>query len=183
MSNIIAPTNDPKYRFPSLKPVIRQYVVCDDLGRYGIAYYDNCYHEGVLFAHPIDVGAEISSNGVRGAEALPSNAVLMTDTVFHLRDDGTYKGTWYDYTGLGVIPASDLRILMIVSDLGYCLPDSAAAELLTGSDEMGYWDSYYAKKIGSKGGHANTDAQNKARAKNSKNAGRKKGSKNKPKGK
>lgn len=44
-------------------------------------------------------------------------------------------------------------------------------------------DSAAARSLGSKGGKANTPAQNAARAANAKHAGRKPGSKNKPKGK
>lgn len=43
-------------------------------------------------------------------------------------------------------------------------------------------DSTAARSLGSKGGKANTPAQNAARAANAKYAGRKPGSKNKPKG-
>jgi len=43
-------------------------------------------------------------------------------------------------------------------------------------------DSSAARSLGSKGGKANTPAQNAARAANAKHAGRKLGSKNKPKG-
>lgn len=44
-------------------------------------------------------------------------------------------------------------------------------------------DSTAARSLGSKGGKANTSAQNAARAANAKHAGRKPGSKNKPKDK
>ena len=173
---MITPDTQPKYRFPSLKPVIRQYVVRDDLGRYGIAYSDNLYHAGVLFAHPADVSEQISSTGVKGAETLPGNATLMTDTAFHLRD-GYYQGTWYDYTGIGQVPPKDIRTLTIVSDLGFLLPDSVAAEWLTGSDEMGYWDNYYAQRLGKKGGSSTTDAKKKSSAANGKLGGRPKSKK------
>jgi hypothetical protein len=168
---MITPDAQPKYRFPNLKPVIRQYVVRDDLGRYGIAYSDNLYHEGVLFAHPADVSEQISPAGVKGAETLPTNAILMTDTAFHFRD-GVYQGTWYDYTGIGQVPSSDIRTLTIISDLGYLLPDSVAAEWLTGSDQMGHWDNFYAKRLGKKGGSSTTAAKKKSSAANGKLGGR-----------
>lgn len=131
-----------KYTWPSLKPVIRQYVVVDDLGRYGIAYSDNVYHEGVLFAHPVDVAEIINAD----------HAVYMTDTVFNLKSDGQYTGVWYDYDGPtfpAAIPPELLRSITVVSDLGYLLPDSVAADMLTGSDQAGYWDGYFAKYLGS----------------------------------
>lgn len=162
---MLSPDANPKYRFPNLKPVIRQYVVRDDLGRYGIAYSDNIYHEGVLFAHPIDVSEQIES----------SNAILMTDTAFHVYPDGAYTGTWYDYSGPtypSTIPANLMRRLTIVSDLGYLLTDSVAATWLTGSDQMGYWDSYHARALGSKGGGKTSDAKAKSSAANGKLGGR-----------
>lgn len=47
---------------------------------------------------------------------------------------------------------------------------------------LGVDDSTAARTLGSKGGRAGTKLQNEARAKNAKHAGRKPGSKNKPKG-
>lgn len=143
------PQDLPEYRFPNLKPAIRQYVVRDDLGHYGIAYADPCYHKDVLFAHPINTQSKISSAGVRGAEALPSNATLLTDTVFKLRD-GVYQGTWYDYNGIGQTPQKDIRTLTIVDDLGWLLPDHWADVALAGSDQMGHWD--YGATLGKVGG-------------------------------
>lgn len=130
----------PVYRWPDLSPVVRQYVVQDDQGRYGIAYEDHCHHAGVLFAHPIDVRPIVSPEGVPGAEILPSNALLMTNTVFHSRGDGTYQGMWYDDRRTGQIPPGELRVLTILDDLGYVLPDDMAERFLAGSDEMGHWD-------------------------------------------
>lgn len=99
-------TKIPQYRWPSLSPVIRQYVVRDDQGRYGIAYSDNVYHEGVLFAHPIDASSRI--------------AELMTDTVWHVHPDG-YTGIWYDYNGPtypAIIPTEMLRRITIIDEIG-----------------------------------------------------------------
>lgn len=146
----------PEYRWPDLKPVIRQYIVQDDRGRFGIAYYDNCYHKDVLFAHPIDVQSKITSAGVRGAETLPTNAVLMTDAAFHIRD-GVISGTWYDYSKIGHIPPEDLRTLTIIDDLGYVIPDQWADAALTGSDQMGHWD--YGATIGKVGGQPPVSGQ------------------------
>ncbi len=137
-----------EYSWPSLKPVERLFVVRDDQGRYGIAYQDNCYHKDVLFAHPIDVSSTISASGVRGAEALPGNAILMTDTVFNLRPDGTYTGVWYDYNRVGIIPPDNLRHLTIVDDLGYNMPDDMAELYLSGSDQMGHWNHKSASTLG-----------------------------------
>ncbi len=161
-----------EYRWPTLKPVIRQFVVRDDQGRYGIAYQDNYYHEGTLFAHPIDVATSISSNSVPGAEMLPSDALLMTDTAFSRRDDGTYKGTWYDYRGLGLIPPKDIRTLTIVDDLGYVMPDEMADHFLAGSDQLGHWDSYWAAIAGKKGGSSTSQAKAAASRSNGRKGGR-----------
>jgi hypothetical protein len=141
--------DSPEYRWPTLKPVERRFVVRDDQGRYGIAYQDNCYHKGILFAHPIDVSSTMSPEGVPGAETLPSNAILMTNTVFNLRKDGTYTGIWYDYNRVGLIPEENLRKLTIIDDLGYGMPDDMAELFLFGSDQMGHWDHFSAVKLGS----------------------------------
>lgn len=133
------------YRWPDLSSIIRQYVVRDDQGRCGIAYND-CYREDVLFAHPIDVQPTISV----GDEALPANAILMTDTAFHLRD-GQYQGTWYDYKGIGQVPKKDIRTLTIIDDLGYIIPTRYADIALAGSDQMGHWD--YGATLGKIGGN------------------------------
>jgi hypothetical protein len=161
-----------EYRWPNLKPVIRQYVVRDDQGRYGIAYQDNCYHKGNLFAHPIDVMSIISPEGMCGAETLPTNAILMTDTAFPLREDGSYKGTWYDYGGIGIIPPGDIRTITIIDDLGYVMPDKMADLFLVGSDKMGHWDSFWAKNLGKKGGSSTSVKKKASSAENGKLGGR-----------
>ena len=153
------------YRWPTLKPVIRQFVVHDDLGRYGIAYQDNVYHDGVLFAHPVDVPSLVRYSDNPGA------AVLMTDTAFVMRD-GAYKGTWYDYRGSGTIPEGDIRALTIVDDLGYVMPDKMAELFLAGSDQGGHWDSFWASALGRKGGSAKSKRKATASRVNGRKGGR-----------
>jgi hypothetical protein len=115
-------TNTKQYRWPDLSAVIRQAVVRDDQGRYGIAYSDPVYHDNVLFARPIDDPAVIE-NG---------NARLMTATAWHGQPDGTFTGIWHDYAGPAHVPPKLLRRLTIVADLGYLMPDEMAEKLLSG---------------------------------------------------
>jgi len=118
-------TRKTEYRWPDLSPVTRQYIVKDDQDRMGIAYSDSIYHDGVLFAHPIDVQAEISHG----------RAILMTDTTWMLQPDGSYSGTWYDYGGPifpATVPPEMLRCITVVQDLGYLMPDKWADHLLSG---------------------------------------------------
>jgi hypothetical protein len=116
-----------KYLWPNLSPVIRQYIVSDDLGRLGIACSDSVYHIGVLSAHPIDTPAEVSYQG----------GILMTDTPWNIQSDNTYTGIWYDYDGPlfpASVPEEMLRHITIVQDLGYLMPDKWADLLLSGLD-------------------------------------------------
>jgi len=140
--------NEKQYRWPDLSPVVRQYVVQDDQGRYGIATQDD--RKDVLFARPIGVTPTISAENVPGAEDLPANAILMTATAWTRQDDGAYTGTWYDYDRIGRIPPEDLRRLTIVDDLGIRMPDRWADEALAGSEMSGYWD--YGATLGKIGG-------------------------------
>jgi hypothetical protein len=130
---------DKQYRWPDQSPVVRHYVVCDDLGRYGIATLDPVYHDDtVLFAHPIDTAP---SKSAPPSLCLPQNAVIMTDTAWHREADGAYTGIWYDAPVTpGTILPDRLRRLAIVSDLGYYMPDKWADIALAGSDQMGHWD-------------------------------------------
>lgn len=114
-----------QYRWPSMAPVTRQFLVKDNFGRYGIAYSDNVYHRGVLFAHPIDIAPKIYAG----------EAIFITDTVWRAQDDGTYIGAWYDYDGPtspSAVPDNLLHRIVIIDDLGYTMPDKWADELLTG---------------------------------------------------
>jgi hypothetical protein len=157
--------NNPQYRWPDLSPVIRQHVVKDDLGRIGIAYSDNVYHVGVLFAHPADVPSQIDTG----------KAILMTNTAFHVQLDGTYTGIWYDYDGPtspATIPTESMRRITIMDDLGYKMPDKFAAGFLGGSDKGGYWDSFYARGLGRKGGSATSPAKQAASRANGRLGGR-----------
>jgi len=132
-----------KYRWNDLSPVIRQYVVVDERGRYGIGSVDPNHGDDVIFAHPASVGETLdSTQGVPGAETLPSNAIVMTDTAFHRKDDGSFSGFWFD--------EQENCHIRIVSDLGYKMPDRVADFALAGSDEMGHWD--YGAKLGKVGG-------------------------------
>ncbi len=144
------PKNLPPYCWPDLSSVVRQYVVRDDQGRIGIAYADR-YHDGVIFAHPADTQPAISSTGVRGAETLPTGAILLTDTAYHLGDDGQYHGTWYDYHGIGKVPPEDIRALTILDDLGWRMPDRWANVALAGSEQDGHWN--YGATLGKVGGN------------------------------
>jgi hypothetical protein len=132
--------NDKGYTWPDLSKVIRQYVVADDQGRFGIAIDDGC-HDGVLFAHPVDVPALIQGDG----------AQYMTDTAWHIKPDESYSGLWYDNDlPAGPIPPEKLRRITIVQDLGYLLPEWVADQALAGSDQMGHWN--YGAKLGKIGG-------------------------------
>ncbi len=169
---------DTRYSWPDLSSVIRRYVVRDDQGRYGIAYEDNVRHNGVLFAHPVDVPSITDNKDIPGAELLPADAILMTDTAWHLKDGGGYIGTWYDYNHIGNIPERDIRILTIVDDLGYAMPDKMAELLLAGSDEMGHWDAFWAGRLGKKGGASTSKAKAAASRSNGKLGGRPRKDKN-----
>lgn len=132
-----------QYLWPDLSPVIRQFIVVDDQGRFGIAYADNVYHQDILFAHPIDIQAKIRTG----------KAIYMTDTPWHKQADGTYSGTWCDYDGPTFpanVPPEMARNLTIAQDLGYVMPDKWAETALKGSTTMGYWD--YGATLGKIGG-------------------------------
>lgn len=134
-----------RYFWPDLSPVVRTVIVKDDQGRFGIAQ-DNVYHHpGTLAAYPIDTPAQINTG----------NAVLMTNTVWHIQDDGSYTGIWYDYNGPTfpvTIPPDQIRRLTIIQDLGYLMPDYWADKALTGSDKSGHWD--YGATLGKIGGES-----------------------------
>jgi len=134
-------TQLPQYRWPDLSSVTRQYIVRDDQGRLGIAHQD--HRQDVLFAHPIDYQAIIVSN----------HAQYMTATPWHLQDDGSYTGTWFDYDGPtfpATIPPGMIRRITIMQDLGYLMPDKWADKALAGSDKSGHWD--YGATLGKVGG-------------------------------
>ena len=111
-----------EYRWPDLSPVERQYIVKDDMGRYGVAVSDPVYHPNVLFIHPIDTPNVFKQD----------HAIYITHTAWIGQSDGSYAGVWYDYSGPELIPAEQMRRVKIVSDLGYRLPDTQAARLLSG---------------------------------------------------
>lgn len=101
------------------------------------------------------------------AERIDSDAVWVDDIgMIERQPNDTWIVTGYDAAkDAAMIRARDSEL-----GIGYS------------AEQYNKWaKSYAARQLGSLGGSANTDLQNKARAKNSKNAGRKKGSKNKPK--
>lgn len=129
-----------QYRWPDLSPVVRQVVVIDDQGRYGIGRIDPVYGGGGLGAYPIDTPPVIERDGAR----------YITVTAWTPAGDGAYAGLWYDYSGVGHVTGSDLRQIKIVSDLGWLMPDYWADKSLAGSDQDGYWD--YGATLGKVGG-------------------------------
>jgi len=133
------------YRWPDLSSVARQYIVVDDQGRYGIGVVTD--HADTIAAHPIGVQSEMDA---KPEDGLPENAIIMTRTIWHLQDDGTYTGTWYDYSGPSHTPDNLLRRLTIVSDLGIRMPAHWADIALARSDEMGHWN--YGATLGKIGG-------------------------------
>lgn len=143
------------YRWPTNKPLSRQMVVIDDLGRYGIAIQEARHLEdGVLFARPVDVPAVYSpGKGNTGP-------ILITHTAFHRdKSDGIYKGTWFDSGIVGQVREKDRRQLTIISDLGYKIPDDMADLLLSGSENLGHWNSFWAKHAGKQGGKSTSRAK------------------------
>lgn len=133
------PTNLPQYRWPDLSPVKRRYIVRDDQGRYGIGTVD--HRHDIMWAYPVDTAATVNAPANLG---LPDNAVIMTAVSWHLQTDGMYTGHWYDE------PAGTSRQLVIVSDLGWLLPDHWADIALANSDQMGHWN--YGATLGKIGG-------------------------------
>lgn len=120
------PEELPKLEWPNLAALERQYVVRDNFGRYGIARYDPVYHQNVLFAHPISLSHISGVESVPGTESLPAGAIILTNTPWHLGEDGKYHGVWCDYSGPIDIPDHLVRSLEIVDDLGWVLPDEMA---------------------------------------------------------
>lgn len=139
----------PEYRLPDLSQIQRQYIVRDDRGRYGIAHTAHTDDGNpTLWVRPIGTPAKIDAPAKMG---LPSNAVLMTSTSWHLQEDGAYRGWWHDdNVPTGRVPEKYIRRLEIVDDLGYRLPDHWADVSLAGSDQMGHWD--YGATLGKIGG-------------------------------
>ena len=110
-------------RNPNLSPIEHVYLVEDEQGRKGIAYLDVVYHgTDVLFVRPSDVPSEMDEPSNL---ALPSNAIIMTKTAWHLRPDGSYKGLWYDSPLVGHVREDELHTLRLISDA----IDSPAAAL------------------------------------------------------
>lgn len=139
------------YSWPDLSRVRRQYVVVDDQGRYGIAHATEAE---TIWAKPIGTPARMTANPDMG---LPTGAILLTSSSFNLQPDGTYKGTWSDYSGPSHVPESLMRHLSIVDDLGYVMPDRWADVALAGSDEMGHWN--YGATLGKVGGKTPVNGQ------------------------
>lgn len=133
------PNDLPIYIWPDLSSIERQYLVTDDQGRYGIAYHDPARHADVIFAHPVNVPEQIDNNG---SYPLPANAIMMTNTVWHVQPDGSYSGKWFD--------TADYHRLTIITDLGWRLPDIWANQALAGSAQMGHW--HYGATLGKIGG-------------------------------
>lgn len=139
------------YRWPDLSPVVRQYIVIDDHGRYGVAVSDSA---DMLSAHPIDVSPSMTATPESG---LPTNSIMMTRTVWHLQSDETYRGIWYDYNGPAHITDDSVRHLTIVTDLGIKMPDQWADIALKDSDQSGHWD--YGATLGKVGGKTPVNGQ------------------------
>lgn len=138
---------DVNYRWPDLSPVIRQYVVRDDQGRFGIAHATDT---DTIWARPIGLPGEMAVPADMG---LPHNAVIITSTSWRLQTDSTYTGWWYDDdvpTHPATVPPEMIRRLQIVDDLGILIPNKWADIALAGSDELGHWD--YGATLGKIGG-------------------------------
>lgn len=161
-----------EYRWPSLKAVVRKYIVRDDKGRIGIAYDGSA---GNLWAYPIEYGANAAPGQVKGAETLPPNAIVMTQTLWHGKGDGTYTGWWVD-DDVPTFPAKILpdmiRSITIWHDMGYYMPDDMAELFLAGSDQIGHWDSYWAAIAGKKGGASTSARKSAASRSNGRKGGR-----------
>lgn len=136
-------TTNTNYRWPDLSPVQRQYVVCDNQGRIGIAHTGG---DNMIWAHPANVPTKMDATAKIG---LPSNAVLITDTSWHIQKDGSYKGSWFD--------ANSQTAIVIIDDLGYRIPDKWADVALVGSDQSGHWD--YGATLGKIGGESPVKGQ------------------------
>lgn len=148
MTNHTPPNELPEYRWPDLSAAQRQYVVCDDRGRYGIAHTTG--GDAPLWARPIGTPAQIDATAYMG---LPANAVLITSTDWRLEADGTYSGWWSDDnvpTYPSTVPPEMIRRLVIVDDLGWRMPDWVADQALKDSNQMGAWD--YGATLGKVGG-------------------------------
>lgn len=149
------PQDLPEYRWPNLSVVVRQYLVKDDQGRYGIGLVD--HRREIIWAHPITTRAEMTAPKELG---LPSNAVIITNSAWHLQADGTYTGWWFDDnvpTFPETVPPEMIRRLEIADDLGWMLPDWVADEALAGSEQMGHWN--YGAILGKVGGEPPTKGQ------------------------
>lgn len=115
--------NIPKYTWPDLSPVERQFMVRDEQGRYGVGIIDPVYHgEDTIFARPVGV---------------PGGGSVMT--AWDRQPDGTYTGFWFDAPP-GKVQPGELRRLKIVEDLGWVFPDKWVDRVLAGSTEPGHWD-------------------------------------------
>lgn len=137
------PKELPKYRWPDLREVDRQYVVKDNQGRYGIAHAGTDVN---IWAHPIDVADEMVAPDEM---ALPGGAILMTNTLWRHQPDGSYTGSWYD--------TRDDHRLAIIDDLGWLMPEYWADKMLVNSDQPGYWD--YGATLGRIGGEQRAKGQ------------------------
>lgn len=121
------------YRWPDLSLVVRQFIVIDERGRYGIAQADaRTIADGTIFARPINLKAEERAGAVSGAETIPAGA----NTAWHWEDGLGYIGHWCDEDDYpSHIKPEDygryMRRLSIVEDLGYVVPDRWL-ELLSG---------------------------------------------------
>ncbi|MBP8055088.1 MAG: hypothetical protein KA314_04570 [Chloroflexi bacterium] len=143
---MLRPQQLPEYRWPSLKVAVRQYVVRDDRGRYGIGYVD--HRREIIWAYPIGVQTQIKAPDNL---ALPDNATILTSSSWMLQADGKYRGYWYDDdVPVGRVSEEYFRYLEIVDDLGWRMPDSVADQALEGSDQMGHWN--YGATLGRVGG-------------------------------
>ncbi len=166
----------PVYRWPTNAAVERRYIVRDDHGRIGVAKEDNVYHPGTLFAHPVEMAATMPSGTVRGSEALPAHAILMTDTVWDWNEQlQAYTGWWVDDpvpTFPATVPPEMIRRLSIIDDMGYTMPDDQANLLLAGSDDNGHWNQFWAEYFARKGGSTTSEAKAAAARANGKKGGR-----------
>lgn len=127
--------NVERYYWPDGSAALRQCIVVDEQGRYGIGYTADAER---IWAYPVGLPKIANAHAVPGAETLPGGATVITATLWRRARDGTYSGNWVDD------PIE--RCLTIVSDLGWRMPDYIAHRLLAGSDQPGHWD--YGATVG-----------------------------------
>jgi len=129
--------------------------------------YDNLAQETQAIIITLMQQAYCNGQAHQHAERIDSDAVWVDDIgMIERQSDDTWIVTGYN----AAKDAAMIRVRDAELGFGYSI------------EQYNKWvRSYAARQLGSLGGSANSDLQNRARAKNSQNAGRKKGSKNKSK--